>query len=179
MNVLHSTRFKWEIAAVLITIALGSLFHFVYDWSGNASGTAWFASVDESVNEHLKLLYWPSFLLTIGMVIWQTWRGGMIGQDFWFSRFIGLVVALVFIPIIYYTYTQGDANNAILAVDILTFIIAAFLISLVSWFLRDKPDPNRYGRYLTPLGMAGYLISGGLFVIFSYYPPSSSFIWST
>jgi hypothetical protein len=40
----------------LAVFGLGSLLHFVHGWTSGSSFVAWFASVDESVWEHVKLL---------------------------------------------------------------------------------------------------------------------------
>lgn len=43
---------------------LGALLHFVYGWLNNPV-FAIFGSINESVWEHLKLLFWPSLLMAI------------------------------------------------------------------------------------------------------------------
>ena len=40
---------------------LGSLFHFIYEWSNCLSVVGIIGAVNESVWEHLKILLWPMF----------------------------------------------------------------------------------------------------------------------
>ena len=40
--------FYWELAGALFTAALGTLLHFVYDWSGGWGAAAAFSAVNES-----------------------------------------------------------------------------------------------------------------------------------
>ena len=47
------------------TVLLGSLLHFVYGWSGSNVFAAGFSAVNESTWEHMKLLFFPVFLLTL------------------------------------------------------------------------------------------------------------------
>ena len=50
------------IAGTVVAFGLAALLHFLYDWSGQLRFAAIFASVNESVWEHVKILLWP-FLL--------------------------------------------------------------------------------------------------------------------
>ena len=40
--------FFWELGGFLFTGALGTLLHFVYEWSGGSALAAWFSAVNES-----------------------------------------------------------------------------------------------------------------------------------
>lgn len=46
----------------VISFALASFLNFIYDWSGQLRAAAIFASVNESVWEHVKILLWPYLL---------------------------------------------------------------------------------------------------------------------
>ena len=50
---------RWELAGLFVTLILGNLLHFVYEWSGGSSVVAAFAAVNESTWEHMKLLVVP------------------------------------------------------------------------------------------------------------------------
>ena len=47
---------------MLLTLLLGNLLHFVYDWTGQASWAAYISAVNESTWEHMKLLAVPWIL---------------------------------------------------------------------------------------------------------------------
>ena len=55
----------WELGGFLFTVAAGTALHFLYAWSGQRSWAAVFSAVNESVWEHMKLLYVPLFLLSM------------------------------------------------------------------------------------------------------------------
>ena len=57
--------FYWELAGALFTAAMGTLLHFVYDWSGGWGAAAAFSAVNESTWEHMKLLFFPMFLFSM------------------------------------------------------------------------------------------------------------------
>ena len=49
---------KWFAAAAAASVCLGCAWHFLYDWYPHFL-VGLFAPVNESVWEHLKLLFWP------------------------------------------------------------------------------------------------------------------------
>lgn len=44
---------------------MGTLLHFVYEWSGSSRLVGFFAAVNERTWEHLKLVFLPVFLFTV------------------------------------------------------------------------------------------------------------------
>ena len=83
---------KWirkdDLRSVTAVIVLGSLCHFLYDWSGGLSLAALFCPVNESVWEHLKLLYFPFLLVSL-----VSFRRSSPRPDlFFYSRFWVCVV---------------------------------------------------------------------------------------
>ena len=53
------------LLGILFAIAAGILLHFAYEWSMENPFVALFAPVNESVWEHLKMLFFPVFLYTL------------------------------------------------------------------------------------------------------------------
>ena len=74
---------KWLIIG-LLSILAGSALHFLYDLWPNPL-TAVFAPVNESVWEHLKLLYWP-FLAAAFVLTKDEADGRKSWRDFWARR---------------------------------------------------------------------------------------------
>lgn len=48
-----------EILGALFVIIIGSIFHFVFEWSNQWLPLGAITPVNESVWEHLKLVFWP------------------------------------------------------------------------------------------------------------------------
>ncbi len=58
---------NYQIFSIIFTIILGTLLHFTYNLLGENAVFASFSAINESVWEHLKLLYFPMlFTLIIG-----------------------------------------------------------------------------------------------------------------
>lgn len=165
---------RWWIAAIafLGIIIVGSIFHFTYEWSGRSKATAWFSSTNESVWEHMKLAVWPhtittGILYTIDEVRYHKVVGAQ-RNDVWLSRFLGLMLTLVIIPAIFYAYTRGGkSGRSILAVDIVTFVVAVLAGQFLSAGLRLPAT-----TLTLVLGIALTVILVLIFIVFSYLPPS-------
>ena len=56
--------YSWQIGGLVFTLLVGSLLHFLYDWT-NSPVVAVFSAVNESTWEHLKLLFFPTFVFSV------------------------------------------------------------------------------------------------------------------
>ena len=112
--------FFWELAGFLVTGALGSLLHFVYQWSGEHQVAAAFSAVNESTWEHMKLLFIPLFLFSVVQVCVM----GRNYPNFLAVRAVSILTGLVLIPVLFYTYT-GVLGRSVDWVNIALFFLAA------------------------------------------------------
>ena len=108
--------FYWELAGALFTAALGTLLHFVYDWSGGWGAAAAFSAVNESTWEHMKLLFFPMFLFSVVQVCCL----GRNYPNFLAARGVSTVTGVALIPVLFYTYT-GVLGRHLLWADIAVF----------------------------------------------------------
>lgn len=121
---------NYQIFSIIFTFVLGTLLHFTYKWSGENKIVAIFSSINESVWEHLKLLYFP-MLLTI--IIGYFYIGKNI-PNFLCSKTLGILISMAFTIIFFYTYT-GVLGKDIPAIDIASFFIATILGELSAYLL--------------------------------------------
>jgi len=150
-------RLHW--AGFIFSVAVGSLLHFVYDWSGGSPLVMPFAAINESTWEHMKLLYWP--MLAFG---WLQWLAG--GRDiggFWRCKLAGMLLGLALIPVLFYTYNGVFGTSGAL-VNIGIFVLAAAAAYVLEWRL-----PGRGGGEALPLLLLWLL--GLAFSVFSFMPP--------
>lgn len=118
--------FFWELGGFLFTGALGTLLHFVYEWSGGSALAAWFSAVNESTWEHMKLLFVPLFLFSV----LQACLLGRNYPDFLAVRALSTLAGLALVPVLFYTYT-GALGRSVTWVNIAIFYLAdlgAFLL---------------------------------------------------
>ena len=122
--------FFWELAGFLFTSALGSLLHFVYEWSGGSLAAAVVSTVNESTWEHMKLLFVPMFLFSVV----QVWVLGKNYPNFLAVRAVSIVTGLALIPVLYYTYTGAWGQMRDWA-NIAVFFLAALGAFLLDFYL--------------------------------------------
>ena len=91
--------FIWQILGFIFTGVAGVVLHFLFDWTNQSIIVALFSAVNESIWEHMKLLFFPMFVFAII-------ESRYIGNDyksFWCVKLIGIVLGVALIPILYYT----------------------------------------------------------------------------
>ena len=54
-----------QIVVIILAIVFGTLLHFTYEWSGENRIVGLFSATNESVWEHLKLVFYPMLILAI------------------------------------------------------------------------------------------------------------------
>ena len=64
-NIMKQNIKKWQFVGFLFTVGVGTLLHFVYEWSGKMVLVAPFSNVNESTWEHMKLLFYPALLFAV------------------------------------------------------------------------------------------------------------------
>ena len=109
--------FKWALWGVITTSVAGCLSHFLYEFSRRSRLAACISPVNESVWEHLKLLYFPC-------IVYSAVEYAVSSPDIrtlW-GRCCGLCAALLLMIVVYYTYT-GVIGRGFLPADIALFFI--------------------------------------------------------
>ena len=152
----------WQAAGFALTSLGGTLLHFLYDWTGGSILVAPFSGVNESSWEHMKLLFWPLFLFAL--VQWMFFKHQ---ENYWCVKFLGILLGLVLIPVLFYTY-NGVFGKSPDWINIAIFYISAGLVFLFEqWVLkRDRLQCER-----TQLGFSVICLIGAMFVVFTFVPP--------
>ena len=105
-----STRenlFWWCAGGVVVTAILGTVLHFLYEWTGESAVTKPFSAIDESTWQHMKIMYFPMFIF--GIMQWCFLRHER--SNFWLVKLVGLLVALALIPALFYTYNGAFGTS--------------------------------------------------------------------
>ncbi len=113
---------NFEIFSTIFTFILGTILHFTYNWSNNNILIGTFSAVNESIWEHLKLLFFPMLITTI---IGYFYFNNNI-SNYLCIRVKSIIISLIFIIIFFYTYT-GILGKNIAFIDIGSFFIAVII----------------------------------------------------
>lgn len=159
---MDKTKIKnYQIIGAIFVCILGTLLHFTYELSGENVIVASFSAVNESVWEHLKLLFFPMLLTTIIGYFYI----GKNAPNFICSKTLGIITAMSFIIIFFYTYT-GIIGKSIVFIDIALFFIAVIL----GEYLAYKLITNNFkcNNIVSIITLTVILIC---FILFTYFTP--------
>ena len=155
---------KWIIIGIIFTSLVGSALHFAYDLTGWLP-LAFFAPVNESPWEHLKLSFWPIMLILIFEYIFLYRKEKPNNSGL--ARTIGILLMPPIILGIFYLYSS-ILGTEILLVDILTFYAAVTIGQLVSLRIYHmKPLSMNLNKY-APIVLLAF---AAILIIFTFFPP--------
>ena len=155
--------FKLSITGFIFVGIIGSLCHFIFEWSGYNRFIGALFPVNESPWEHLKLILLPYF-------IWSLIEYFALKNDskIFFSKGIGAISGMAGIIIIFYTYS-GIIGYNIGILNILSFFIGV-LISFTTDYFMIKSD--RFNKtFYNIIGIILFIILFAVFILFSFAPP--------
>lgn len=159
----------WLLIGMPIIFGLGALLHFVYNWTGaNNTVSKIFLPVNESVWEHLKLLFWPILLWYIVGYIILSHKKNISLFKWIVSLAAALVFGLLFVVAFSYTYTGAFGVQHIVWLDIVSHFVALALALMLSYHI------FKYSERSTVLFIVSLLIIiiiGAAIVYFTFCPP--------
>jgi len=155
---------KYSIVCFFFILITGTLLHFTYEWSGGNTLVSYFSAVNESVWEHLKLIYWPALVFSL----YEYYMYGKERCDFFAIKSASVLAGLLFTVTFFYTYSGILGFNFFIA-DILTFILADFLCCYVSYRLLEYDVSAGMSDSLK--GIAVLVLLAVCFIIWTANPP--------
>jgi ABC-type Na+ efflux pump permease subunit len=152
------------IIEIVIVSVVGTLLHFVYDWSGSNAIVGIFGAVNESTWEHLKLLFWPMSTLTI-VEYFMFYKNS---TGFLLSRALATIIGMSFIVTMYYTVT-GVVGKNIDAFNISLYFVSVILTFFLSKiFIKNKTFEQKNSNTIAAIV---FFIFAVLFIVFTNNPP--------
>ena len=153
----------WQLGGLVFVSVTGTLLHFLYDWTGESVAVGIFCAVNESIWEHIKLLYFP-------MLLYSFIEARFISDkvsNYWCAKLAGALIGIVLIPVMYYTYS-GILGKSADWFNILIFFISAG----VAYYIETKLMLADKGCRLSNVQIILILlIIGAVFVLLTFKPP--------
>ena len=152
----------WQLWGFAVTSLVGTILHFLYDLCKKSVLLAPFSGVNESTFEHMKLLFWPMLLFALVERLAIRDR-----DDFWCIKLRGILLGLVLIPVLFYTY-NGVIGKSPDWVNITIFFVSAAIAYLAEtrWLYRNSVVCRNPRLALLPL-----LAIALSFVVFTFVTP--------
>jgi hypothetical protein len=151
-------EFSWWI--VLPLGLLGSLLHFLFDWTKHNRFVAFFSAVNESYWEHIKIAVWPVILAHAALFL----SGGHQ-----YPAFIpASTIALYSIPIsmvgLVFAY-KGLTKRNILWIDIPVFFVTIAIAQLLFVLVLEQLSATPATVLVAVFFLLGLVIAFGLFTL--------------
>lgn len=155
---------KAEIIVIVVCWILGTMLHFLYEWSGENAFIGSFSAVNESVWEHLKLVFYPMLLAGIVEYFFVEKRT----NNYIEAKTIGIFAAISFVVVTFFTYT-GILGTNIFLIDILIFLISIVLGEWIAYkLMKRENESTMQTKILSGIILVFLLFS---FIICTYYTP--------
>lgn len=151
------------LAGILFTVIVGTLLHFTYDWLNQNVLVGFFAPINESVWEHLKLGFYS--LLLFAIIAYPKVKDKV--NNYLFGIGLSVLILNIIIIFIFYTYTSFT-HSSILFVDISSYVLACIVAMFVFYKVITLPS---LPLYFNNVGLCIIVVGILLFAFFSLYPP--------
>ena len=153
-----------EGISFLTASLLGTLSHFVYEWSGENFFAGLFFPVNESTWEHLKLVFLPILIVSVS----ELFIGKIQREDFPCIKLRSALFGMLIIVVLFYTYT-GVLGTVVDWLNIVIYFVGMGTAYLYSYRKLNSEALLHCNPRLSLLLTFTLLI---LFMIFTVYPPS-------
>ncbi len=155
---------RYTIIGIFFVLITGTLAHFLYDWSGNNYIIGLFTPINESIWEHMKLLFFPMLIYSFFIIFKFKKTYSCITS----SLFFGIIIGILLIPIFFYAYTSILGEDTFI-LDIGTFILSIIIAFWLSYKLTLSCKLEPYTLLLCGLICILFIC----FMIFTYNPPKT------
>lgn len=162
----------WQIVLIesIAVTVIGSLFHFVYNFSGRNKFVAFFAAVNESTWEHVKLALTGLFICTLADI----WFLGA-NPNYWLARSLSFVVPVIVIPVLFYGYRKVlNLEKSILPLDIAIFVVAAVAAAFAFAGVLQLPAVGTIGGIISVV--IGVIILAA-YLLLTRFPLKNNFLF--
>lgn len=152
-----------EIGGGIFILLIGSALHFTFELANFWKPIAVIAPVNESIWEHLKMVFWPG--LFFSLIQYHFVKN--LTTNYWSAKALSLVFMPLFITAGWFAFAVlTGANN--FAVNIVLFVIAIILGQAISFKMLTSARESR----LKPVFPILCIVVLGLsFGLFSFFPP--------
>ena len=157
----------WQMSGFIFTSALGTFLHFLFDLTGGSVAAALVSAVNESIWEHMKLLFYPMLLFDV--IEYRFW--GKDAPNFWCVKLKGALLGLALIPTLFYTYS-GILGMTADWFNIAIFFIAAAAAYYLETRLFLQQKPCRPGNRIS-IGV--FILIALTFTVFTFLTPQIPF----
>lgn len=149
---------------------LGTLLHFTYDLSGGNKIVGAFSAMNESIWEHLKLIFFPMILFSIFEYFFAKDKGNC----FISSKLLGTIAGMMLIVVLFYTLS-GITGAELGFINIIIFISGVVFANFISYTIQTSCIYTNSKSEVASAILVIILIIA--FVCFTFSPPNIGIFW--
>ena len=157
--------FKKNLIAVLVISVLGVLGHFLYEWTDNNAFVGCFFPVNESIWEHLKLVFFPSLIY----FSYEYFTSKTKPQNYIPATIKGIYYGMLTVVVSYYTVT-GVIGKNIDFINILIYFVSVFVT--VSYRNSVIANDKEFSKAKVGILIFVFAITALLFAVWGFNPPN-------
>jgi len=154
-----------EIFGFFFIVIIGSLLHFVFEWSGGRTWVAIFAAVNESTWEHLKLVFYPALVFSILEYPFLKRKT----SNFFFAKIVSFYVMPIVIIVLFYGYLAIFKEDSLFW-DILVFVVAVAAGQYANFKILTMKKLDRKYKIISIILFFLILVP---FLTLTYFPPQN------
>ncbi|MGP6138981.1 MULTISPECIES: DUF6512 family protein [unclassified Jeotgalibaca] len=159
---------KYSWIGTIVVYLFSTPLHFLYKWTGEITLVGIFTPINESVWEHLKLVFWP-LLIWWGMGYLLFRDKKQLSPSKWFTAgTVSIFISMLFIVGWYYIWKGGFAKES-LVIDFSSLIIGVPIGQAIAIHIYRVIQPRKL--YLL-LSFVFLFVMGVLFVYTTLSPPA-------
>ncbi len=151
----------WQFSGFVFTSVAGVLLHFLYNWTNKSMVTALFSAVNESIFEHMKILFFPMFVFALIESRFFSKKY----KTFWCVKLVGVLLGLIIIPFMYYSYT-GILGKSVDWFNVAIFFVAA----ATAYFVETKLLKGDFNLCLPKISLMILIFMAVAFMVLTFSP---------
>ncbi len=154
---------SYIIRGIIFVFVIGTLFHFVYEWSDENFFVGLFTPINESIWEHTKLIFFP-------MLIYSLLPNKKIKEKYPCvdsAVIFGSIIGVLSIIVLYYSYSGIIGFNIAFA-DIMIFYLSVILSFYITYNFTLSCKAEKYFKFFKIF----QALMVCLFIAFTLYPPA-------
>ncbi len=151
------------IISFIISSSMGILFHFLFSLLNKSPFIAWLVPINESIFEHLKLLFYPFMMVSIIELIIRH----QPLKNYLPYRILFITISTIILPILYYSFKACIGNVGF--INILLYFFCLIIAYLLSFIAEKKQLVPTKSMQLIALATAILLIF--IFTLMTFMPP--------
>lgn len=139
-----------EILGLVFSIIVGTIGHFLYDWSNKNKLFGFLFAKNESTWEHIKLGVTPIILWTIVELLTFDF------ECLFFSKFVSIITFMLLLLVFYYLYKYIFKKNNMFF-DILLFYVCLSISYVVSIKLLTSSNCGMLLNFIGFIGITSFI----------------------